>query len=222
MSRRGISLVEVLVVIVIVAILAAIIYPIYGKAKRASQKSACINNLRQISGAFQMYMLDYDDRWPLGVDPADKFTPQIWDGFPEFRARLVTLPLMHELMTPYLPSLAVWKCPSDKGQDVDDTSFELLPASPSSYETYGSSYYYRTELTLRSLMGTSLRDPASVNVYFDGSGAWHTGVDILRPRDGLREIREKLRQYRYNVLFADMHVKNISRAQYDEAWDQEL
>ncbi|GIV03180.1 MAG: hypothetical protein KatS3mg015_2010 [Fimbriimonadales bacterium] len=222
MRRRGLTLIELLVVLAIVAILAALLFPVFVKAKRASQQSVCIQNLKQIGGAFALYMQDYDDIWPLGIDPADKFTPEIWDHEPQFRAKIPYLPLMHELLEPYLPTMAVWKCPADHGQDIDDVAFVRLPASPSSYATYGTSYYYRTELTVRSLQGTSLRDPASINVYFDGSGAWHTSEDILRHTDDLDTILKKLRKYRYNVLFADLHVKNLNRDQYQAAWDAEL
>ncbi|MCW5946937.1 MAG: prepilin-type N-terminal cleavage/methylation domain-containing protein [Fimbriimonadales bacterium] len=218
MSRKGFTVIELLVVIAIIAILAALIFPVLAKARNSAKQSTCLSNLKQIGGAFSIYMQDYDDRWPLGLDPADKYTPQIWSGFPEFQARIPELPLMHELLQTYLPSRRVWECPADRGQIIDDISFELMQTFHS-FRQYGSSYYYRTELTVHQLTGTSLTDITAINVYFDGSGAWHTGQDLIRQDDTFEQMQRKLTRYRYNVLFGDMHAKNLTRAQYMEAWD---
>ncbi|MFN8139183.1 MAG: prepilin-type N-terminal cleavage/methylation domain-containing protein [Fimbriimonadales bacterium] len=218
MKRRGFTLIELLVVIAIIAILAAIIFPVLMRAKRSGKQSVCLSNLKQVGDAIAMYMSDGDDRWPRGIDPADKYTPQIWNRFPDFQKEIPNLPLMHDLLLPYCPSKKVWQCPADNGQVVDDVSFELLDTRPSSYEKYGTSYYYRTELTVLNLSGTSLQEIASVNVYFDGSGSWHTNEKHLFETDTSEELRSKLRGYRYNVLFGDLHAKNITRADYDAAW----
>lgn len=222
MRARGVTLVEVLVVVVVVAILAAILFPVIVNAKMSANKSACISNLRQIGSAFSQYMADYDDRWPLGLDPADKWTPEIWQNYPEFQAMIPYLPLMPDLLNPYLPSTGVWRCPSDRGYVIDEVSFLPLDAEPSSFERFGSSYYYRTEVTVRRLYSTSIPDLTSVNIYFDGSGAWHSKSDVLRPWDDYETVREKLRSYRYTVLFGDWHVKSLTDAQYREAWAAEF
>lgn len=218
MKRRAFTLIELLVVIAVIAILAAILFPVFARAKKSAKTAKCISNLSQIGKAIGMYMVEYDDRWPLGIDPADKFTPQIWAGFPEFQAMIPRLPLMHDLLDPYIKEPNVWECPLDKGQIVDDVSFELIDSMPSSFQRFGSSYYYRTELTVRQLLSTSLPDIAKVNVYFDGSGAWHGDGDILRQGDTFLEMQEKMDKYRYNVLFGDLHVKNVSNGQYRAAW----
>jgi general secretion pathway protein G len=218
MSRKGFTVIELLIVIAIIAILAALLFPVLAKARNSAKQSTCLSNLKQIGGGFSIYMQDYDDHWPLGLDPADKYTPQIWSSFPEFQARIPELPLMHDLLQTYLPSKSVWECPADRGQIIDDISFQLMQTHHS-YRQYGSSYYYRTELTVRQLTGTSLADITAINVYFDGSGAWHTGQDLIRQDDTFEQMQRKLNRYRYNVLFGDMHAKNVTRAQYMEAWD---
>jgi prepilin-type N-terminal cleavage/methylation domain-containing protein len=53
--RRGITLLEILVVVGIIAIIAAILLPVLGKARAASQKIACLSNLRSIGMAFHLY-----------------------------------------------------------------------------------------------------------------------------------------------------------------------
>jgi general secretion pathway protein G len=220
--RAAFTLIELLVVIAIIAILAAIIFPVFSRAKKAAKQTNCVSNLSQVGKAIGLYMTEYDDKWPFGVDPADKFTPQIWSQFPEFQALIPYIPLMHELLDPYVRAPNVWECPSDKGQEVDDVSFELIDSMPRSFERFGSSYYYRTELTVLQYTSTNLPDITKINVYFDGSGAWHGDADILRENDTFKEMFEKMGKYRYNVLFGDLHVKNISNAQYRTAWNTPL
>jgi general secretion pathway protein G len=218
MKKRAFTLIELLVVIAIIAVLAAILFPVFSRAKKSANQGKCVSNLSQVGKAIGIYMGENDDKWPFGIDPADKFTPQIWAQYPDFQALIPYIPLMHELLGPYLSAPNVWECPSDKGQEIDDVSFEVIDSMPSSFQRFGTSYYYRTELTVRQFTGTNLGDISKINVYFDGSGAWHGSSDILREREGPEEWFKKLDDYRYNVLFGDLHVKNISNAQYREAW----
>jgi len=57
--RQGFTLIELLVVIAIIAILAAILFPVFAKAKESSKRSACIGNIKQIGQAMKMYQDDY-------------------------------------------------------------------------------------------------------------------------------------------------------------------
>jgi prepilin-type N-terminal cleavage/methylation domain-containing protein/prepilin-type processing-associated H-X9-DG protein len=63
--RKAFTLIELLVVIAIIAILAAILFPVFAQAKEAAKKTTCISNLKQLATAFQMYMGDADDVWPV-------------------------------------------------------------------------------------------------------------------------------------------------------------
>src|SRR5687767_12004527 len=62
--RRGFTLIELLVVIAIIAILAAILFPVFAQARESARKTGCLSNLKQIGIAVQMYLTDYDDRYP--------------------------------------------------------------------------------------------------------------------------------------------------------------
>src|SRR3954462_1190862 len=96
--RKGFTLIELLVVIAIIAILAALLFPVFARAKESAKKTACISNLKQIGDAIIMYEGDYDDVFPHAVDPSDKWTPQIWDSFPNFEAEIPKMPLMSEAL----------------------------------------------------------------------------------------------------------------------------
>lgn len=63
-GRRGFTLIELLVVIAIVAILAAILFPVFAKAREAAKKSNCQANMKQLGGAFKMYLQDWKDTYP--------------------------------------------------------------------------------------------------------------------------------------------------------------
>ena len=63
--RSGFTLIELLVVIAIISILAALLFPVFSRAKESGRQTTCKSNLHQISMAFKMYMKDHDDRAPL-------------------------------------------------------------------------------------------------------------------------------------------------------------
>ena len=62
--HRGFTLIELLVVIAIIAILAAILFPVFAKAREAARKTSCLNNMKQIGTGSMMYAQDYDECFP--------------------------------------------------------------------------------------------------------------------------------------------------------------
>ena len=60
MHRRGFTLIELLVVIAIIAILAAILFPVFAKAREKARQASCSSNLKQIALAALQYATDYD------------------------------------------------------------------------------------------------------------------------------------------------------------------
>ncbi len=65
MLRRGFTLIELLVVIAIIAILAAILFPVFAKAREKARQSSCLSNVKQINLAVLQYAQDYDERVPV-------------------------------------------------------------------------------------------------------------------------------------------------------------
>ena len=64
MRHRGFTLIELLVVIAIIAILAAILFPVFAKAREKARQTACINNQKQITTATLMYAQDNNEMLP--------------------------------------------------------------------------------------------------------------------------------------------------------------
>jgi prepilin-type N-terminal cleavage/methylation domain-containing protein/prepilin-type processing-associated H-X9-DG protein len=65
MRRKGFTLIELLVVIAIIAILAAILFPVFARARENARKSTCQSNLKQLSLGVLQYLQDYDEHFPL-------------------------------------------------------------------------------------------------------------------------------------------------------------
>ncbi|MEN6642224.1 MAG: prepilin-type N-terminal cleavage/methylation domain-containing protein [Armatimonadia bacterium] len=202
--RRGFTLIELLVVIAIIAVLAAILFPVFARARERARSIRCVSNLKQLGSAIRMYMDDYDGYFPWAVDPADRNLPQIWNGFPQWQSWIAYMPLMHQVVDPYVKNREVWHCPSDKGYDVLEDTGLPLPAHPTGFATFGTSYMYRTEITFLQASQESMLDAVGTNVLFDSDGDWHGGGDA---EDG-----------RWNILYGDGHAKTANRSQYDKAW----
>ena len=64
-SRSGFTLVELLVVIAIIAILAAILFPVFARARENARRSSCQSNLKQMGLGVLQYTQDYDEKYPL-------------------------------------------------------------------------------------------------------------------------------------------------------------
>jgi prepilin-type N-terminal cleavage/methylation domain-containing protein len=63
-QRLGFTLIELLVVIAIIAILAAILFPVFGRARENARRSSCQSNLKQIGLGILQYNQDFDERFP--------------------------------------------------------------------------------------------------------------------------------------------------------------
>src|ERR1700693_4560480 len=75
-TRRvhGFTLIELLVVIAIIAILAAILFPVFARAREKARETSCLNNMKQIGTALSAYLQDWDQTFPWSRFP-DKAHP---------------------------------------------------------------------------------------------------------------------------------------------------
>ncbi len=114
--RVAFTLIELLVVIAIIAILAAILFPVFSRAREAARKTACLSNMRQLGLAFQAYTQDYDEALPNSTDG----TPGTgvlgaWNFYKVFPTN--TNPGSYDVtqggLYPYVKNKQIYICPSD-------------------------------------------------------------------------------------------------------------
>lgn len=217
---KGFTLVELLVVVAILSILLGLLLPVLARARDQARAIACLSNLHQAGMAFSMYAQDYDGFFPFAVDPADRYTPQIWAAYPAWEAEIPTMPWLHEVLLPYVKEREIFHCPADTGMDIEDfTGFEL-DGRPTMFGKFGTSYLYRTEVAFRHASDTSFQTPAELNVYMDGSGLWHgSGASDLSIGVGhFFEENPQLFSRRFNTLLGDYHVKSLTFSQVWKLW----
>lgn len=94
MRRHGFTLIELLVVIAIIAILAAILFPVFAKAREKARQTSCLNNVKQLSLAYMQYAQDYDE----------------W--LPGFLTGNATRYYWYQVIEPYVKNTQIWLCPS--------------------------------------------------------------------------------------------------------------
>jgi prepilin-type N-terminal cleavage/methylation domain-containing protein/prepilin-type processing-associated H-X9-DG protein len=115
-SLAAFTLIELLVVIAIIAILAAILFPVFARAREQARKTSCLSNLRQLGLAFQTYTQDYDETLPNSTDGspgAGQFGA--WNFYKVFPTN--TNPGSYDVtqggLYPYVKNKQIYICPSD-------------------------------------------------------------------------------------------------------------
>lgn len=221
--KRGFTLVELLVVIAILAVLAALLFPVFARAKASAKNTQCISNLNQIGTGIGIYMENYDDVFPFAVDASDKYAPEIWSSEPDFMAQIPYMPEMPDALEPYTHSKAIFECPADTGTRVLDNHFpKEFVTAPSMFKLYHSSYFFRTEIAFKAFTTAAFKLPARVNIMFDAAGHWHGDGRALTPDDDFQTYADIIRTYRYNILYGDLHVKSANFDQLQTAWGTPL
>jgi prepilin-type N-terminal cleavage/methylation domain-containing protein/prepilin-type processing-associated H-X9-DG protein len=114
-KRKGFTLIELLVVIAIIAILAAILFPVFAKAREKARQASCVSNIKQIMNGALMYAQDYDETFASFLQGADP-----WVYWP------------HQLQ-PYIKNWKVYRCPSNGSLSGTDINYHgtIYPFMPS-------------------------------------------------------------------------------------------
>ncbi len=195
--HRGFTLIELLVVIAIIAILAAILFPVFAKAREKARQSSCSSNVKQISLGALQYASDYDQRYP----------PNYWDGnAPES----TTFAPIHQrtyghMIYPYTKNAQIYVCPSSSSTSKDP------PTAGAGYIQVGQGHYgYSSWMNNRA--EADVTTPASLFMVMDAQNVWND--------DCQNAIRLSHRHNEgANFGFADGHAKwRRSRTEKPDEW----
>jgi prepilin-type N-terminal cleavage/methylation domain-containing protein/prepilin-type processing-associated H-X9-DG protein len=153
--NRGFTLIELLVVIAIIAILAAILFPVFARAREKARQSSCLSNVKQIMLAHLQYAQDYDEKWC----PARIRNPEL-SG--EIRTNFVYG------LWPYVKNELVFFCPSDPSP-----SGTWSPPPQDFHTSYAVNCRVTTSYGSRSMAET--KHPASKIMLIDSTGIYIKG-----------------------------------------------
>ena len=153
--RRGFTLIELLVVIAIIAILAAILFPVFAKAREKARQSSCLSNTKQLGIGVLSYAQDYDELLPRTA---------------------ITVPGGNHgwqtLIHPYVKNDQIFTCPSK-------ASVRWSSATPLSYSTCGYGYNgpNPTNLSLSARALGTVSSPSTCIMLADSPADNYYGID---------------------------------------------
>ncbi|MEO7718859.1 MAG: DUF1559 domain-containing protein [Capsulimonas sp.] len=236
--RAGFTLIELLVVIAIIAILAAILFPVFAKAREKARQISCTSNLKQIGLAIFQYTQDYDETYPQandqrGIQWYDHVDPYVKSGAKFNGASYGTGGVWH---CPSFPNTDQGQnygasdglFPNNAGQDPNDPnsgfvkpwSLAIVDAPADKIMVAekglnGAAWGYEQFLTMQNWWATSVKtggvyDPSKDNSSISASDTMNRDVSSGTPWEGGRTVR-----YRHtdmaNVLFCDGHAKAMHK-----------
>ena len=202
-SRLGFTLIELLVVIAIIALLAAILFPVFARARENARKSSCANNLKQIGLGLQQYAQDNDETLTRG-----------WYGSGNSGSDLTDKYKWMDCIYPYVKSEQLFNCPSH----TITTKYRFRNGT--NYGSYAGNVAYWGQADPGGPMLKSLPEieaPAETVFATDGGGnfeiAWQNSaanptVTKVGNVPALNEVRARHLEAA-NVVFVDGHVKSM-------------
>jgi len=118
--QEGFTLIELLVVIAIIAILAAILFPVFARAREKARQTTCLNNTKQMALAVQMYAQDYDETVVHYYNGGVPSPGNVW----------------WNMLAPYVKNMQVYLCPSST-LDAGSNWYAGYTHAYSNYMDYG-------------------------------------------------------------------------------------
>ena len=208
--RHAFTLIELLIVVAIIAILAAILFPVFARARENARKTACLSNLKQLSTAWLMYAQDYDEKVCPSYYYADGYNEEhAWDFILYWGGSMDSNPARSTvgLMGPYTKNGQINACPSFYGEPF---------GRPYTGYAYNASYIGGDDFAgIPAAHLAAIADPAGTVVFSEGG--WGNPVmaqNYLRAPSDPLFMAGKI-HYRHNgaanVAYADGHVKSFLR-----------
>lgn len=214
-KRSGFTLIELLVVIAIIAILAAILFPVFAKAREKARQTACLSNLKQMGLATMMYTEDNDENYPCeslgGVASPYDVADHPGVG-----------PSWFSAIQPYEKSLDVQVCPSSpilaseppRAHSKSSYDYNGLLAHPISTDAPSN------PLPVSNLAGVArpsetmmLEDQALTWSRSQAEPRWAGGHWMDPYSSSLTDINAQLHNGGFNIAYADGHAKWIKGSQ---------
>jgi len=213
--RSGFTLIELLVVIAIIAILAAILFPVFARAREQARKTSCLSNLKQLGLGFLMYAQDYDEKLPgvrFGDGAGQSWPWVVWQGSVDWTG------VFTHAVQPYIKNRSIFQCPS--GTSVDRWSGQ------NGLSYCYSEYFYNLDQGWATLarVGNAPAGVAAVSmlsecfssgIYMDWENSGPTLPDGVM--DGLNRIRYhtwnpwQANHEGTNITYADGHSKFVAK-----------
>lgn len=220
-KRNAFTLIELLVVIAIITLLAAILFPVFGRARENARRSSCQSNLKQLGLGFTQYSQDYDERYPAARDAGLGDTDGSWD-------KRIQPYLGQEVATG--KSMGIFLCPSDslKRDDTRDARTYSMP-NPRTSSSGLFSGMAGTRSALNTSSQTDVGRPLSAvpaptetlmlvemphkrtlfgqDANADCGGTFHTTNQQRQASGNSNHLPNSIHFDGWNYLFADGHVK---------------
>ncbi len=155
-NRRAFTLIELLVVIAIIAILAAILFPVFARARENARRASCQSNLKQIGLGIMQYTQDYDERMPSGflANSGVKYPDGVAYTYQSWRVAIF----------PYVKSVQLFNCPSA------DSILEWKGTYKITQAAYAYNYLAPNVANPGISMGTAVAAGANLAAIEDGAG----------------------------------------------------
>ncbi len=152
-AKKAFTLIELLVVIAIIAILAAILFPVFGRARENARRTSCLNNIKQIGLGLMQYSQDFDEI----LVPYRNTKPNPFASDPRIASESQTraASFFNQLLEPYTKSSQVFACPSNPNSwvNIDTTGGYADP----NFRSYGGQNSYAVNnYAFKPLVGIAL------------------------------------------------------------------
>ena len=206
-TLAGFTLIELLVVIAIISILAAIIFPVYSRARAKAHATTCLSNLRQLAQAFMMYANAHDDCFPGGLDYDTVQERPEWDDW--------GWTMVFEITRPYYIETDILNCPTGPQYDFGEVPDRRIINIGYNEYLYFGDWYVESQLS-RCRAGVSritiLGDCRLPGVYNDWTDEPYAVPGMARIQFA-NDVDEP-RHSGSNFAFADGHVAFVNVRQF--------